>query len=157
MAGFIRLGLGGALLLLTLGQALACETVTTARELPIDKTLLAQTSLNEESGQFVAAFKNGDLLIANFSQCGLGLDAHLYLHKSLSDESQRRAQSLRFLAWLWPQEDLSAQLKAIPVLPTHEPIALAGAAGDGHELRIVKAESPLFAAVIHYTWLAPEH
>ena len=72
-----------------------CETSTVARKLGIEKSTIDFETLDSKSGSYVAALKNGDLLMASFSQCGLGMHAHFYSRNPVTKEQRSKT-----LLWL---------------------------------------------------------
>lgn len=144
-------------LFLSLGQAPACEVSTTARALNITGTEPAFQTLDAEQGHYVATFENGDLLLAAFSQCGLGMHAHYYSRTALN-EQQRAERLAAFLAAVLPNQEVYKRLQgalAQAVLRDGQVIGIPDTM-DSHDFVFQAAESPLFHTVIHYTWIAPQ-
>lgn len=137
-----------------------CESSTPARRLNIEKSAIDFESLDTKSGSYVAALKNGDLMMASFLQCGLGMHAHFYSRVPVTRE--QRAKTLRWLlAAVQPSPDayasLEKQVNTKADLSDKKSYTLSTGNAERHVFEFKASESPLYHTVLHYRWEPPEH
>jgi hypothetical protein len=137
-----------------------CESSTVARKLAIEKSRIRYETLDEKRGSYVATLKNGDLVMAWFSPCGLGLHAHFYSRTPITEE-QKGATLRWFLAAVLPNAAASASLgKQIDAPSTSvdkKTYTFTGANDESHTFEFKASESPLYRSVLHYRWNPPLH
>ena len=139
-----------------------CESSTPPRKLGLEKSTIEFETLDQKRGSYVAALKNGDLVMASFSQCGLGMHAHFYSRNPLAKE--QRSKTLRgFLAAVLPSqaayESLAKQLNSTTDLADKKTQTLTSAheETETHTFEFQASESPLYHTVLHYRWNPPLH
>lgn len=138
-----------------------CTTVTNAIQFSqADKThILEQVQLKTSTRAFTF-FTNGDLLIANVEECGLGLEL-LYLSQQPFDSMEARAEKLRWLVNLNGRDVASLLPKKELVKSTYD-FSVNGDYSD--EKHVVKSALIIsttdifpetFSDSISYIWIAP--
>ena len=145
-----------------------CETNTVARRLGVDKARINFETLDEKNGRYVATLKNGDLVMASFTQCGLGMHAHFYSRAPITHAL--RIQTLRwFVSAVLPGQAAYAyiekQIGPAMTSPTTSPAiysdktdyTFTGTNGESHTFEFKTSESPLFSTALHYRWTPPSH
>jgi hypothetical protein len=137
-----------------------CETSTTARRLNIEKSTVDFETLEEKRGNYVATLKNGDLVMASFQQCGLGMHAHFYSRNPVAPA--QRARTLRWvLAAVAPgpavYQSLEKQMGSVMGASDKTTYTFSDANEESHVFEFKASESPLFQTVVHYTWNPPQH
>lgn len=137
-----------------------CESSTVARKLGIEKSTIDFETLNTKSGSYVATLKNGDLVMASFSQCGLGMHAHFYSRNPVTKE--QRAKTLRWLlAAVQPSPAAFASLEKLinskADLSDKKTYSLTSENEEKHMFEFKSSESPLYHTVLHYRWQPPAH
>ena len=135
-----------------------CESRTTARRLNIEQSTIDFETLDEKQGNYVATLKNGDLVMASFQQCGLGMHAHFYSRNPIAPE--HRAQTLRwFLVAIAPSQtvykSLEKQLGSVVEPSDKKTYSFADANEERHVFEFKVSETPLSRYVLHYTWYPP--
>lgn len=156
---FIRKILLFTLLISPSIHAEECDTNTVARPLNIEKSTIKFEQLDKKAGEYVATLQNGDLVMASFLQCGLGLHAHLYSHRTLTGD--QRAQTLKwFLAAVLPSPEIYKALEnQIDASKGYEDNKTYTVSDDmeSHDFEFKASESPLFKTAVHYSWQPPQH
>lgn len=137
-----------------------CESSTVARKLGIEKSTIDFETLDTKSGSYVAALKNGDLVMASFSQCGLGMHAHFYSRNPVTKE--QRAKTLHWLlAAVQPNPAAYASLGKLvnskADLSDKKTYTLTSGNEERHVFEFQASESPLYHTVLHYKWDPPAH
>lgn len=137
-----------------------CESSTVARKLGIEKSTIDFETLDTKSGSFVATLKNGDLVMASFSQCGLGIHAHFYSRSYMTNV--QRTKTLRwFLAAVLPSPAANSSLQkrvgSKVDLSDKKPFMLIGENEERHVFKFQASESPQYHTVLHYRWDPPAH
>jgi hypothetical protein len=137
-----------------------CESSTVARRLGIDKATIGFETLDEKKGDYVATLKNGDLVMASFSQCGLGMHAHFYSRTPITGE--QKDKTLRwFVSAVLPSQAayaaLAKQIDAAAGATDKNTLTLTGANEESHSFEFKNSESPQFSSVLHYRWNPPLH
>ncbi len=137
-----------------------CESSTVARRLEIDKTTVSFETLDEKKGSYVATLKNGDLVMASFSQCGLGMHAHFYSRTPITGEQKNK--TLRwFVSAVLPSKAayaaLAKQIDAAAGAADTKTVTLTGANEESHAFEFKTSESPQFSSALHYSWNPPLH
>lgn len=137
-----------------------CQSSTVARKLNIEKLTIDFETLDDKKGGYVATLKNGDLVMASFLQCGLGMHAHFYSRNPVAKE--QRAKTLRwFLAAVLPSQaayaSLEKQVNSTADFSDKKPHVFTGGNEEKHVFEFKASESPLFHTVLHYRWDSPAH
>lgn len=137
-----------------------CESSTVARKLGIEKSTIDFETLDTKSGSYVVALRNGDLVMASFSQCGLGMHAHFYSRNPVTKE--QRAKTLRWLlAAVQPSPaahaSLEKQVNSKADLSDKKTYTLTSGNEERHVFEFQASESPLYHTVLHYRWEPPAH
>lgn len=148
-----------SMLLSPAAGAFECDAHTMPRRFDLSGQEVSHEALDEEKGNYVVLFKNGDLLLAAFSTCGLGMHAHYYATAPLTKVEQ--TVRLRWmLAAVLPSrsiyEELEQQLVDSPSLKKGDIVSF-GDEFESHDFVLSDSESPLFSSVIHYTWNPPQY
>jgi len=140
-------------------NASECLTNTPARKLSIDKSEIKFETLDKNSGQYVATLVNGDLIMASFLQCELGMNAHLYSRKAIST-TQRAATLRSFLSAILPNNiSYAAYEKQIDssINYVNDKTYTLSNESESHSFEFKASESPLFKTALHYRWQPPLH
>ena len=137
-----------------------CESSTVARRLGIDKATIRFETLDEKQGSYVATLKNGDLVMASFSQCGLGMHAHFYSRTPISGEA--KSKTLRwFVTAVLPSQAayaaLAKQIDSAASATDKNTYTFTGANEEAHSFEFKPSESPQFSTAFHYSWNPPLH
>lgn len=137
-----------------------CESSTTARRLNIEKSTVDFEALEEQRGNYVATLKSGDLVMASFQRCGLGMHAHFYSRNPVAPE--QRTRILRwFLAAVAPSQavyqSLEKQMGSVQGATDKTTYRFSDANEESHVFEFKASETPLFQSVVHYTWNPPQH
>jgi hypothetical protein len=150
------------LLLLTLvsgpSHGEECLASTDARPIMSTSPELQSEKLVADAGKYSAVLKNGDIVLAKFATCDLGMSAH-YLSKRELTAEERMARVKMFLTRVLPSAVVVN--KVIPQLANlngnsfDQAVVLDGL-GDQHQIVIKPSTNPLFTLDIQYTWIPPE-
>lgn len=137
-----------------------CESTTVARRLGIDKINISFETLDEKKGSYVATLKNGDLVMASFSQCGLGMHAHFYSRTPITNELKNK--TLRwFLSAVLPSQaayaSLAKQIDSAASSADKKTYTFTSANEESHTFEFKTSESPQFSNALHYSWNPPLH
>lgn len=137
-----------------------CESSTVTRKLDIEKSTIDFETLDAKSGNYVATLKNGDLVMASFSQCGLGMHAHFYSRNPATKE--QRIKTLHwFLAAVLPSPaayaSLGKQVTSKADFSDKKPFTLTSVNEERHVFEFQASESPLYHTALHYRWEPPAH
>lgn len=144
-----------------------CIVSTTTSALESDKSLLSKEVIDEKTGKYIAIYKNGDLLLASFAPCDLGLHAHFYSRELIPATAQVNRLNM-FIDLVQGKGEASNKLKSYvkaDALPaTGQPIILTVSGmedepvpGESHQFVFKTDESPLYRSAIHYNWNPPQH
>jgi hypothetical protein len=135
-----------------------CLASTDARPVMSTSPELQSEKLIADTGKYSAVLNNGDIVLANFATCELGMSAH-YLSRSALNAEERMARVKMFFTRILPSE--AAVSKVIPQLANlngnnfDKAVVLEGL-GDQHQIIIKPSASPLYKLDIQYYWIPPE-
>jgi len=135
-----------------------CHASTDARALMSTLPELQSEKLIARTGKYSAVLKNGDIVMAMFTTCGLGLSAH-YLSVKPLNSNERMAHVKMFLSHILPSQ--SVVNKVIPQLQgfkgnSFDKAVVLEGLGDQHQVVIKPSPSPLYSLDIQYNWIPPE-
>ena len=148
------------LLLPFAANASECESSTVARKLGIEKAKLSYETLDKKSGTYVATLKNGDLVMASFLRCGLGMHAHLYSRKPIASEQRAAAIKWLLAAVLTSEAEYASVEEQVNIRADYADGNAYTFDSDNEEsysFEFKPSESPLFHTVLHYRWNPPLH
>lgn len=136
-----------------------CMVTTDARQFMAGAAQLASHQLDTTDGQYTALLKNGDIIIARFAQCDLGLTAHYFSVKDLNANELEHTLKM-FLGRLLSSDDLMKKfgpdISRFSSNNKNGPLSLPGN-GDAHQLSVKPSVSPLYQLHIQYEWIPPEY
>lgn len=136
-----------------------CPVTTDARAIMSTIPNLQSEKLITSTGKYSAVLKNGDIVMATFSTCGLGMTVH-YLSVRPLTSNERMTHVKTLLNRILPSE--AVVKKVMPHLEEFmgnsfdQPVILDGL-GDQHRLLITPSPSPLYTLDIQYDWIPPEY
>ena len=135
-----------------------CLVSTDTRLLMNSSPSLQSEKLLKKDGQYSAILKNGDIVLAKFSTCSLGMTAHYFSIKELSnDELLQRVKM--FLTRALPSETVVKkvlpQLDGLSANKFNKTILLEGF-GSQHQIIVKPSKSQIFKQHIQYDWIPPE-
>lgn len=142
-----------------LARATECDVYTTPRNLKLSENKVAHQMLDREGGDYVVIFENGDILLASFNQCGLGLHAHYYAREPLI--MSERTERLKWMLFaVLPSREAFERLKSQLTKwsdPANDQVMSVYDGSETHDFTFRASESPLFKTSLHYTWNPPEY
>lgn len=135
-----------------------CLASTDARPIMSNHPELQSEKLIADMGKYSAVLKNGDIVLATFSTCDLGISAH-YLSVSALTSEERMARVTMLLTQILPSaaviSKVTPQLENLKGSSFDQPVVLDGL-GDQHQIVIKPSTSPLYKLDIQYGWIPPE-
>lgn len=138
--------------------AAECPVSTDTRLLMKSHPNLTKEKLVKKDGQYSAQLKNGDIVLAKFSTCSLGMSAHYFSVKKMSDD-ETLARVKMFLSRVLPSEQVAnkvlPQLAGLEVNKLKQAIVLKGL-GSQHKIIIKPSASTIYKQHIQYDWIPPE-
>ena len=136
-----------------------CMVTTDSRSLMTGSALLQEEKLNKADGRYSAVLKNGDVILAQYASCDLGMQAHYLSVMPLGDAELKQLLEVfltRVLTSDAVVKKIAPQLKSLSSATFQKPVILQGL-NDQHQLIVRPAASPNFHTIIQYNWIPPEH
>ncbi|MDH5178993.1 MAG: hypothetical protein OEZ39_08330 [Gammaproteobacteria bacterium] len=136
-----------------------CMVSTDARALLKGAPGVKAEKLLADEGRYSAVLNNGDTLVAQFATCSLGTSVHYFVVKQ-PDDKQLNDLVSNLLSRILPSEavvqKVLPQLKGKKAAEFSQGVVLEGM-NDQHQIKVMPSTSPVFATVIQYSWIPPEH
>ena len=136
-----------------------CLVKTDLRPLMTGVTDLQEEKTNVADGRYTAVLKNGDVIMAQFATCDLGMQASYMSVKALDNAALMQRLEM-FITRVLPSDTVVTkvlpQLKALKPAALQKPVILQGL-NDQHQVVVKSAASPNFHTIIQYNWIAPEY
>ncbi len=135
-----------------------CLVSTDARLLMKGYPDLQSEKLIKKDGQYSAILKNGDIVLAKFSTCSLGMSAHYFSVKKLNNDELLKRLTMflsRTVASEMVAKKVLAQLANLDANKFKQAVILEGL-GSQHQLIVKPSTSPIFKQHIQYDWIPPE-
>lgn len=135
-----------------------CMVSTDTRSIMKSHPDLQSEKIIEKDGQYSAVLNNGDIVLAKFSTCSLGMSAHYFSVKKLSN-SELLERIKMFLGQAVASKDEAN--KALPQLDGYDvdkfkdAVVLTGL-GSQHQLIVKPSASTIYKQHIQYDWIPPE-
>lgn len=136
-----------------------CQIKTDLRPLMTGMPALQQEKIIAAEGRYSAVLKNGDVVLANFATCDLGMQANYMSVKALDNTELMQVLEM-FLTRVLPSDVVAKkvlpQLKGLSFAALQNTVTLQGL-NDQHQIVVKSAASPVFYTMIQYNWVAPEY
>lgn len=136
-----------------------CLVTTDARSLMTGLVTLQEEKLSLEEGRYSAIMKNGDVILARYASCDLGMQASYLSVKPLADAELMQLLEI-FLARVLVSDEVVKkvlpQLRSLSLAALQKSVILQGT-NDKHQIVVKTAASPNFHTIIQYNWISPEH
>lgn len=134
-----------------------CIVSTTPRALFSGMENVTEEHFEPEKGKYSATLTNGNTLTARFDLCALGLRASYLIER----DDEPLSEKISFLLTRASPSNISASALSSQVSSHSDEdfrrgVVLQGANGN-HWVQVKNSPSPLYATVIHYRWIPPEH
>lgn len=140
-------------------QAEDCLVSTDMRPLLSKAPELQEEKINTKDGRYSALLKNGDILVAQFATCDLGIQAHYFSVTNLNDQQLKQRVHM-LLSSVLPSDTVAGkvlpQLDSLSVEALKQPQIFQGL-NDEHQIHIQPSPSPAFHTLISYDWIPPQH
>jgi redox-regulated HSP33 family molecular chaperone len=136
-----------------------CLVKTDTRSLMTGMAGLQEEKINVAEGRYTAVLKNGDVVLARFATCDLGMQANYLSVKALDNAELRQTLEMfltRALASDAVAKKVMPQIKALSAAALQKTATLQGL-NDQHQIVVKPAASPNFHTIIQYNWIPPEY
>ncbi len=136
-----------------------CVAKTDVRPLMTGMPALQEEKIIVAEGRYTAVLKNGDVVLARFATCDLGMQANYMSVKVLDNTELMQVLEVfitRVLASDTVAKKVIPQLKGLNSAALQKTVTLQGL-NDQHQIVVKSATSPSFQTMIQYNWIAPEY
>ena len=136
-----------------------CVVKTDVRPLMSGMPALQEEKIFATEGRYTAVLKNGDVMLARFATCDLGMQANYMSVKALDNTELMQVLEM-FLTRVLPSDTVAKkvlpQLKGLSSAALRKTITLQGL-NDQHQIIVKSATNKNFNTMIEYNWIAPEY
>ena len=136
-----------------------CLIKTDVRPLMTAMASLQEEKILDTEGRYTAVLKNGDVILARFATCDLGMQANYLSVKALDNTELMQVLEMfltRVLASDAVAKKVMPQLKGLSTAALQKTVTLQGL-NDQHQIAVKSASSSTFHTMIQYNWIAPEY
>ena len=136
-----------------------CPVKTDMRPLMQGLASLQEEKIIAAEGRYTAVLKNGDIVLARFATCDLGMQANYMSVKALDNTELLQVLEMfltRALASDVVAKKVIPQLKGLSTAALQKTVTLQGL-NDQHQIAVKSASSSTFHTMIQYNWIAPEY